>query len=133
MRLGFDPLVRKILWGRKRQPTPVFLSGESPWTEEPGSLLCPWGHKESDTTEQLTHTSWGVPRPTLVGKMPWKPRYHMVPCKQQPLSAVLPQGSHHDAPLGSLPATPSHIPALHSQVTFFQVFSEHQPALPDPV
>ena len=24
-----------------------------PWTEEPGGLQ-PWGHKESDTTEQLT-------------------------------------------------------------------------------
>ena len=25
------------------------------WTEEPGGLLCnPWGHKESDKTEQLT-------------------------------------------------------------------------------
>ena len=26
-----------------------------PWTEEPGGLQ-PWGCKESDTTEQLTHT-----------------------------------------------------------------------------
>ena len=26
------------------------------WTEEPGGLLvCPQGHKESDTTEQLTY------------------------------------------------------------------------------
>ena len=25
-------------WRRKWQPTPVFLSGESPWTEEPGGL-----------------------------------------------------------------------------------------------
>ena len=24
--------------GRARQPTPVFLTGESPWTEEPGGL-----------------------------------------------------------------------------------------------
>ena len=22
-----------------------------PWTEEPGAGYCPWGHKESDTTE----------------------------------------------------------------------------------
>ena len=28
----------KILWRRKWQPTPVFLPGESPWTEEPGRL-----------------------------------------------------------------------------------------------
>ena len=26
------------------------LAWRSPWTEEPGGL-CPWGHKESDTTE----------------------------------------------------------------------------------
>jgi len=26
-----------------------------PWTEEPGRLGS-WGHKESDTTERLTHT-----------------------------------------------------------------------------
>ena len=32
-----DPWVRKILWRRKWQPTPVFLPGES-WTEEPGGL-----------------------------------------------------------------------------------------------
>ena len=29
----------KILWRRAWQPTPVFLPGESPWTEEPGGLL----------------------------------------------------------------------------------------------
>ena len=31
-----SPSVRKILWRRKWQPTPVFLPGESPWTKEPG-------------------------------------------------------------------------------------------------
>ena len=30
--------VGKIPWRRKWQPTAVFLSGESPWTEEPGGL-----------------------------------------------------------------------------------------------
>ena len=25
-----------------------------PWTEEPGRLYSPWGHKESDMTKQLT-------------------------------------------------------------------------------
>ena len=37
-RCGFDPWVRKIPWRSARQPTPVFLPGESPWTEEPGGL-----------------------------------------------------------------------------------------------
>ena len=25
-----------------------------PWTEEPGGLYSPWGHKESDMAERLT-------------------------------------------------------------------------------
>ena len=37
-RPGFDPWVGKIPWRRAWQPTLVFLPGESPWTEEPGSL-----------------------------------------------------------------------------------------------
>ena len=34
-----DPLEKE--W----QPTPVFLPGESPWTEEAGGLYSPWGLK----------------------------------------------------------------------------------------
>ena len=33
-----DPWVGKIPWRRAWQPTPAFLPGESPWTEEPGGL-----------------------------------------------------------------------------------------------
>ena len=41
-------------WRREWQPTPVFLPGES---RGQGSLVgcSPWGRKESDTTEWLTH------------------------------------------------------------------------------
>ena len=49
----FDPWVRKIPWWRAWQPTPGFLPGESPWTEEPGGLS-PQGHTKSDTNE----TTW---------------------------------------------------------------------------
>ena len=35
----FNPWVRKIPWRRKWQPTPVFLPGRIPWTEEPDGLL----------------------------------------------------------------------------------------------
>ena len=35
---GFDPWVGKIPWRRVWQSTPIFSSGESPWTEEPGGL-----------------------------------------------------------------------------------------------
>ena len=51
-RPGFDPWVGKIPWRRAWQPTPVFLLGESPCTEEPGRLQS-WGYKESHTTERL--------------------------------------------------------------------------------
>ena len=36
--LGFNPGVGTIPWRREWQPTPVFLLGESPWTEEPCGL-----------------------------------------------------------------------------------------------
>ena len=40
--------VGKIPWRRERLPTPVF------WLVEFHGLYSPWGHKESDTTEQLS-------------------------------------------------------------------------------
>ena len=54
-RPGFNPWVRKIPWSRKRQPTPVFLPGES-FEQRSLAGYSPWGRKESDTTERLnTH------------------------------------------------------------------------------
>ena len=49
---GFSPWVRKILWRRKWQPTPVFLPGESHGQRSLVSYS-PWGRKESDMTERL--------------------------------------------------------------------------------
>ena len=51
-------LGRKIPWRRKWQPTPILLPRKSHgWRslvqEEPGAGYCPWGRKESDTTERL--------------------------------------------------------------------------------
>ena len=59
MRLGFDPWVGKIPWRRGWQPTPGFLPGESHGQR---SLVgySPWGHKEWDTTEQLSSTKEGI-------------------------------------------------------------------------
>ena len=51
-RRGLDPWVGKMPWRRVWQPIPVFLPGESPWTEEPGGLQS-MGSQESDMTEQL--------------------------------------------------------------------------------
>ena len=49
----FNPLVRKIPWGKEWQPTPVFLPGEFHGQRSLGDYN-PWGQRESDTTEQLT-------------------------------------------------------------------------------
>ena len=52
----FYPWVGKNPCRREWQPTPVFLPGKF---QGQRSLVgyCPWGHKESDTTEQLHFTS----------------------------------------------------------------------------
>ena len=52
-RLGFDPWVGKIPWGRKWQPTPVSLPGESHGQKSLEGYR-PRGQKESDTTEHST-------------------------------------------------------------------------------
>ena len=51
-RHGFNPWVRKILWKRKWQPTPVFLPGKSHGQR---TLVghSPWGYNESDLTYLL--------------------------------------------------------------------------------
>ena len=48
----FNPWVRKIPWRRQWHATPVLLPGKSHgWRSLVG--CSPWGHTESDTTEQL--------------------------------------------------------------------------------
>ena len=49
IRLGLDPWVGKIPWRRAWQPSLVFLSGESSWTEEPGRLQSVCRIAESQT------------------------------------------------------------------------------------
>ena len=62
-RPGFSPWVGKISWRRSWQPTPVFLPGESPWTEEPGRLqsigLQRVGH-DWVTKHSPQHSLWKV-------------------------------------------------------------------------
>ena len=56
--IRFQSLVWDYPLEEGMQPTPVFLPGESPWTEESGGQQST-GHKESDMTEWLsadTHT-----------------------------------------------------------------------------
>ena len=44
---GEDPLDKEMATHSS------MLAWRIPWTEELGRLHSPWGHKESDTTEQL--------------------------------------------------------------------------------
>ena len=56
----FDTWVRKIPWRSKRQPTPVSLPGKFHGRRSLAGYS-PWGRKESDTTERLTHTYTHTP------------------------------------------------------------------------
>ena len=49
-RCGFNPWVGKMSWRKARQPTPVFLPGESPWAEKPGGL-------QSIASQRVKHNS----------------------------------------------------------------------------
>ena len=51
-RPGFNPWLRKILWRRAWQPTPVFLPGEFRGQRSLVGYI-PRGHRESDATERL--------------------------------------------------------------------------------
>ena len=63
-RQEFNPWAGKIPWRRNWQPTPGFLPGEIPWTEDPGGVAkSPWGCKELDTTEHsYTSVDWNTTR-----------------------------------------------------------------------
>ena len=51
------PLGREELLEEEMATHSSSLGWRSLWTEEPGWLYSPWGHKESDGTERLnTHT-----------------------------------------------------------------------------
>ena len=60
-RPGFDPWVGKIPWRRAWQPTPAFWHGD-PHGQKSLAGYSLWGHKELDTTEQLStaqrRTQW---------------------------------------------------------------------------
>ena len=60
--LESDPWEGKISWGRKWQPTPVFLPGKF-HRQRNLALYSPWGKKESDETEYpYTHMLKNNPR-----------------------------------------------------------------------
>ena len=63
----FDPWVEKIPWRRAGRLTPVFLPGESPWTEEPGRL-------QSTGSQRVGH-DWATKHSTAQVSVPEKYYY----------------------------------------------------------
>ena len=122
-RNGFDPCFRKIPWRREWQPTPVFLPGEF-HRQRSLAGYSPWGCKELDTIEQLTHTYLLPPQFTNVFKSP-HPKIFFV--KSWPFSPAAPP------PHTSLPPDPL---THHAHLTGLQsALPTHQPAataLPKP-
>ena len=57
-RWRFDPWVRKILWRRKWQPSPVFLPGKSCGQRSLG-VYSPWGHKRLEHNLLTKQRSFG--------------------------------------------------------------------------
>ena len=55
-RCRFNPWVGKIPWRRAWQPNPVFLLGESPWTEETGGLQSMWWQRVRHDWSDWAHT-----------------------------------------------------------------------------
>ena len=73
----FSPWIGKIPWRREWQPTPVFLPGEPPWTEEPGRLQSMVSHRVRHdwVTNTHTHSIWRLISSSLwiqTGKMSYK-------------------------------------------------------------
>ena len=53
--VGLIPGLGRFPWRREWQPTPVLLPGELHGQRRLGGYSL-WGHKELDTSEQVTHT-----------------------------------------------------------------------------
>ena len=102
----FDPWVEEIPWRRAWQPTPVFMPGESPWTEEPGRLQS-MESQESDMTEATDYTLLSTYAGELI--------FALTHCAKSSCFAIRPNHPQqkvqdrtlgHLAPVSSLP--PSH-------------------------
>ena len=70
--MGSIPGLGRPLWRREWQPTLVFLPGKK------RSLVgySPWGHKESDATEQLNNNNKKTARPVMSDCRPPSQEHH---------------------------------------------------------
>ena len=101
-RIGFDPWVGTIPWRKEWQPTPVFLPGESHGQRSLAGYS-PWGHKESDRTEQLFSENKTVLKTQIDGSIYLEPlnQGHCLhgPKESPVLVSILPLGIPTPAPL----------------------------------
>ena len=72
-RPGFYPCVERIPWRMKWQSIPVFLPGETPWTEEPGGLQFVGSQRVGQDWASNTHTHNTVVRLRIWRKIYLKP------------------------------------------------------------
>ena len=106
--IWFYPWVRKILWRRKWQPSPVFLFGES-HGQRSLEGYSPWGHKESVTKwlDWVTEHAFMQTNVTST-KYKWKNK-HLVWASQHPEKPKGTQPGGTGAPFGPLgPLYPQH-------------------------
>jgi len=69
----FFPWVGKIPWRRAWKPTPVFLPGESPWTEEPGGL--------QSIGSQRVRDNWATKHPHIKFIDQFEGKWTSFPCR----------------------------------------------------
>ena len=105
MRCRFNTWVRKMPWGRERQPIPVFLPAEFHGQR---SLVgySPWSHKESHMTERLTQTHTHTPYQTteFPAPLPTHYRCYITALWLKRCCISFPTELHHKVPFG-FPAT----------------------------
>ena len=110
-RCRLDPWVRKILWRRKWQPSPVFLPGESHGQRSLGGYS-PWGHKRLEHTlltkqqQSFGYASWAYQVSLAVKNLPdiamkhktcrFDPRVRNIPWRREwQLTPVFLPGESH--------------------------------------
>ena len=77
-RSRFDPWIGTIPWRRKWQPTPVFLTWQIPWTEEPGGLQSMGSHTHTHTQTHTRHEEPPSCMPDLVIPIPsFQEKHHL--------------------------------------------------------
>ena len=86
---GFDSWVGKIPWRRAWQPPPVFLLGESPWTEEPGGLES-MGSQRVGHDWATKHSTCGKHEAKKELRRGWHPWFNLVQRNQSCQASDLP-------------------------------------------